>query len=268
MLNFCFLESEGPFRVLGGQLQGIKHSSRVAAPLRVGSAVAEQFNSSHKNGVGNCELVDVEWQIKVDVLRLGILQRNGILPCDTSGCFGSQHAESAQHGPASVDQLALAEALQAKHFGVRGQGITRHLVGDARELADNLASLIHGCVLVELVEVNLEVFGGLGEAEGVEASVAGEGSVQPIRTGGVGEPQGFACKRMIYGILNAKKRNYINALSRNAFSTALIGLPKPVGVRPRFGDSMAESYSTPPKRYSLSNKTHQMKSSYGEERPS
>ena len=49
----------------------------------------------------------------------------------------------------------------------------------------------------------LQVLGGLGQAEGVEAAVAGQRAVQPRRARRVGQPQVLACRRKSLSVLCA-----------------------------------------------------------------
>jgi len=42
-------------------------------------------------------------------------------------------------------------------------------------------------------QADLQVLGGLGQAQRVEAAVAWEAAVQPRRPGGVGQPQALVC---------------------------------------------------------------------------
>lgn len=64
-----------------------------------------------------------------------------------------QGTQAGEHGPASVDQLVLTEALQAKHLAVWCEGHSGHLVGDGDKAADDLAGLVHSRVLVQLIDL-------------------------------------------------------------------------------------------------------------------
>jgi hypothetical protein len=58
------------------------------------------------------------------------------------------------------------------HLVVRLQRLcSRHLLRAGCELADDLARIVLCSVLVKLIDIDLQVLGGLGQAEGVEAAV-------------------------------------------------------------------------------------------------
>ncbi len=57
--------------------------------------------------------------------------------------------------PPSVDQLCLAETLEAKHLVIRLQGGVADLSLGRGKLADNRTSLVHCLVLVQLVDAHL-----------------------------------------------------------------------------------------------------------------
>lgn len=54
--------------------------------------------------------------------------------------------------------------------------------------------------------LNLQVLSGLGQAQGVEAAVAGQAAVQPGGAGGVGQPQRIACGT-VQGRRSSARRN-------------------------------------------------------------
>lgn len=176
------------------QPKRVKGTAGVQAGFGVGGGVAVEFNATHEDGVGNGQLVDVKGEVEVGVLGLGILQANGVLPSDAGGGLGGEDTQGAEHGPASVDEFALAEALETKDLGVGGKGIGGDLVSGDLERANEATSLVDALVLVEGVNIVLQVLGGLGETKRVEAAVTGEGAIEPIGAGGVGEPEGLACK--------------------------------------------------------------------------
>lgn len=78
-------------------------------------------------------------------------------------------SQSGQHGPPPVDELALPEPLQAKNLVVRLQGIAAQLDLLGRQLADLLAGLVHGLVLVQLVQVYLQELARLGQTKWVKS---------------------------------------------------------------------------------------------------
>ena len=57
-----------------------------------------------------------------------------------------------------MDELGLAESLEPEHLVIGLQGFVADLVGLALcKLADNLPSLVHSSILVEVVQVNLRI---------------------------------------------------------------------------------------------------------------
>lgn len=193
VLDLGLLELESAFG-LGCEAQGVEGTTGVNSLFGVSRSVTEEFNASHQDGVGNGKLVDVKGEIEVGVLRLAVLKADGILPRDAGGCFGGENSESTQHSPAAMNELALTEPGEAEDFAVRLEGVGADLINNGGERAEDTSGLVDGGVLVELIDINLEVFDGLGEAEGIESTVTREGAVEPVGAGGVGEPEGFACK--------------------------------------------------------------------------
>lgn len=112
----------------------------------------------------------------------------GVLPGDARERLDSEGAKSSEHGPAAVDKLALAEALQAEHLrvGLEWSGFD---IGGLEAGADDVTSKVLGQVLVQRVEVELQVLGRLPQAKGVEAVVADQRSVEPGRGHGSRVPQ-------------------------------------------------------------------------------
>jgi hypothetical protein len=113
--------------------------------------------------------------------------------------LGDQGAEHAEHRPAAVDELSLAEALEAEHLAVGREAGLRHDVRNDGGLALDVALEVLGRVDVVLVHADLHKVRGAGEAQGVEAAVAGQGAVQPLGAGGVGQPQGVALVLAAFG---------------------------------------------------------------------
>lgn len=194
VLDLSFLEPEGALRGFAGQVEGVENATRVDTSLRVGGGtVTEQLNTKHQQRVHDSQLIDVEWEIEVGVLWLSILKTDGVLPCNTCGELGGKDTKGTEHSPSAVDHFALTEARQAEDIGVGLESVANNLIG-RREAANDLASLVHSSVLIELIKIDLEVFGGLGQAKGIKATITGERAVEPSRASGVGEPKSFACK--------------------------------------------------------------------------
>lgn len=105
-----------------------------------------------------------------------------------------------------MDQLALAEALEAEDLGVGGQAVLRQDIGLAGADELNGALVVLGRVDVVLVDADLHDLRGAGQAQGVEATVAGEGAVQPLGAGGVGQPQGVLVELAAAGARNRSVR--------------------------------------------------------------
>jgi len=88
-----------------------------------------------------------------------------------------------------VDELALAEALQAKDLRVGGEAGGADLVGRRRADALDAALEVLCGVDVVLVDADLRELGRARQAEGVEAAVARERAVEPLGALGVGQPE-------------------------------------------------------------------------------
>uniref|UniRef100_A0A1J3H9P7 Uncharacterized protein n=1 Tax=Noccaea caerulescens TaxID=107243 RepID=A0A1J3H9P7_NOCCA len=203
VLDLRLPQLAGALAVVAGQVQGVEGTAGVAAALRVQLGVAVQLSAAHEQGVEDGQGVDGEGQAHAGVLGVVVHQGLRRHPRVASHCLLHQGAQARQHRPAAVDQLALTEALQAEHLAVGLQGVGGHLVSHGGEGADHVAGLVHGSVLVQLVQVNLQVLRGLGQAQGVEAAVAGQAAVQPGRAGGVGQPQRIAIVLAVAGAAGA-----------------------------------------------------------------
>ncbi|CAL5062198.1 unnamed protein product [Urochloa decumbens] len=112
----------------------------------------------------------------------------GVLPGDASEPLDGESAEGGEHGPAAMDELALAEALEAEDLAV---GLERGGLdlGGLEPGADDAAGLVLGKVLVQRVQVELQVLRGLAEPPRVEPVVA---HVRPVKVVGrhrAGEPE-------------------------------------------------------------------------------
>ena len=94
-----------------------------------------------------------------------------------------------------MDQFAFTETLETEDFRVRGERVGRDLIGSGSEGSNDTSRLVDGSVLVELIDIDLEVLSGLGEAKWVEATVTGKGAIEPVGADGVGEPESLtSCK--------------------------------------------------------------------------
>ena len=71
--------------------------------------------------------------------------------------LGNNAAEAGKHGPAAMDQLALAEALQAEDLSVGGKGVLGDRVAVWGEEALDSALQVLGHVLVVLIDADLQV---------------------------------------------------------------------------------------------------------------
>jgi hypothetical protein len=88
-----------------------------------------------------------------------------------------------------VHQLALTETLETENLRVGGEGISGDLIGVGSEETDDTTGLVDSSVLIEGIDIDLEVLGGLGETKRVKTAVTGKRAIEPIRADGVGEPQ-------------------------------------------------------------------------------
>jgi hypothetical protein len=111
-----------------------------------------------------------------------------ILPGDAGEPLDGEGAEGGEHGPSAVDELALAEPLEAEHLavGLERGGLD---VGGLEPGADDAAGLVLGQVLVQRVQFELQVLHGLPEPERVEPVVADQRAVEVVGRHGAGEPQ-------------------------------------------------------------------------------
>ena len=61
-----------------------------------------------------------------------------------------------------MDKLALAEALETENLIIGLQGLGGEALGGACELAHHLAGLVHGGILIELIQIHLDAGTELG----------------------------------------------------------------------------------------------------------
>ena len=84
--------------------------------------------------------------------------------------------------------------------------------------------------------VDLQVLSGLGEAQGVEAAVAGHAAVQPRGAGGVGQPQRVACTERGATVAGGRRqrRRSAAATGDEVPSLGVLGrLDRPLGFQDR-----------------------------------
>jgi len=112
----------------------------------------------------------------------------GVLPCDTGEPLDGEGSERGEHGPASVDELALTEPLEAEDLavGLERRGLHVRSLGPG---SDDDPGLVLRQVLVQRVQLKLQILRGLPEPERVEPVVTDKASVQPLRCLRAGVPQ-------------------------------------------------------------------------------
>jgi len=103
----------------------------------------------------------------------------GVLPCDTGEPLDGEGSEGGEHGPASVDELALAEPLEAEDLAVGLEGSGLH-VCNLGSGADDEPGLILRQVLVQRVQLKLQILRGLSEPKRVEPVVPDKAPVKPF----------------------------------------------------------------------------------------
>ncbi|WVZ17119.1 hypothetical protein V8G54_010101 [Vigna mungo] len=112
----------------------------------------------------------------------------GVLPRDTGEPLDGEGSERGEHGPASMDELAFAEPLEAEDLAV---GLERRRL-HVRSLcpgSDDDPGFVLGQVLVQRVQFKLQILRGLPEPERVESVVTNKAPVQPLRRLRAGVPQ-------------------------------------------------------------------------------
>lgn len=195
MLHLGLLESEC-LCWLRCKVQWVEETTWIAALFWVKFAVTEEFHSSHQKGVGDCQLVDAERNAEAEPRWALQLSSDGILPSNSSVKFVDNDAQSTQHGPAAVLELALTEAGKAEDLRVWlewSAGVD--LVNSWGECTNNASCFVHSRILIELININLEIFDGLGKSKGIEATVTRKGPIQPSWAFSSWEPESIAsCK--------------------------------------------------------------------------
>ena len=119
-------------------------------------------------------------------IRIELARVLNISHAETSRAVASRETDRARvraAGKKGPRYLGFYPAKNTHHDGALG-GLVVHLL----ELADDAAVGVDRGGAVEGVEAELEVLGGLGEAERVEARVTGEGTVEVSRGLGVRFP--------------------------------------------------------------------------------
>lgn len=96
-------------------------------------------------------------------------------------------------------------------------------------------SCMRNQLAVAAQQADLQVLGGLGQAQRVEAAVAWEAAVQPRRPGGVGQPQALVCSSR-WLIVSCWVRNVVvlqaeQAVRRSDSLVAPLPPLRPAGLR-------------------------------------
>ena len=203
-MNQSALPSEvGPYRVVArlghggmgevflGDLDGLRVAIKRVHPALAADA---EFRERFSREVELCQRVDsstcarfVDADLTASIPWLATEYIAGPNLKEAVAAGGALDAPQAE-----VVALGLAEALETEDLRVGGESVSGDFLGGG-EGADNTARLVHGSVLVELVNINLQVLSGLGETKGIEATISRKGSIEPVRADSVGQPQRFAC---------------------------------------------------------------------------
>nr|GMC85864.1 receptor-like protein kinase HSL1 [Ipomoea batatas] len=123
-------------------------------------------------------------------IQINVVMENG--SGNAGEPFDGQGAESGQHGPPAMDELTLSEPLKPEDFTVGLERRGLH-VGSFGPCPDDVSGEVLSQILVQRVQLELQVLGGLSEPERVEAIVADEGAVEIFRRLGPRVPQGPVC---------------------------------------------------------------------------
>ena len=108
---------------------------------------------------------------------MGVAYLSGVLPGNSGEPLNGECAESSQHGPPPMNELALSEPLQPENLGVRLERGRLH-VGPLEPGPDHIAGQVLGQVLVQRVQVELQVLRGLPQPERVKPVVPHQAPVQ------------------------------------------------------------------------------------------
>jgi len=185
--------SEVQYLIFGlsrSKVKRVEGSSRVEALVEVGLGVTVDLGATDKKNFEKGKLGDGERKVEVKVAGAVELDLASLVPWDASAQLSNDGTEGGKHSPAAVDELALAEALEAEDFRVRGKGVGGvKLINVLIVSAYDPTSLIDGGVLVELIDVELEVLSRLRETKRVESTVSRKGAIQPLGALSVRKPE-------------------------------------------------------------------------------
>jgi len=191
VLQLSRLQLEEFVRVgVAREAEGVEGSTRVLALLKVRLSVARKLNVADRQHLDHRKRIRVERQFESSVLRLRVLDGSSLHPVDASDGLSHNGSSHAKHGPAAVDELALAEALDAEHLVVRRERASLHLSLGRRDASDHTSRLVHSLVLVEIIEADEQVFCLLRETEGVESRITGQRAVKVRGRDQAGQPHG------------------------------------------------------------------------------
>merc|ERR1719252_170813 len=174
VLDLGLLEVPRLLVVAAGKVERVEDAARVAALLGIALRVAQDLHAEHEDALDVRDLGEAEGELEAEVRGLLELDRARVVPLNARRRLRDDDAQGREHGPPPVDELALAEALDAEDLRVRREGLLADLV----LLDDDPADDVAGLVQIELVNVHLKVLDRLGEAERIEAAVADHRAVE------------------------------------------------------------------------------------------
>jgi hypothetical protein len=114
MLDLGFFQAVAAFAFC--KIQWIKEASRVAPAHRVQLCVAVDLSTADEENLDPDKLSDGEGEAVAKVLRAVQLNLASFNPRDTSLELGNDAAKAGKHCPPAVNELTLAETLNAKYL--------------------------------------------------------------------------------------------------------------------------------------------------------
>jgi len=189
----------------------VEGSTRVQSFVEIGLSVTVDLGTSNKEDLKKSKLGDGEWKVEVEVAsaiklnltslvpekrnarneeRWPVGKKMSSLPRDTSGKLSNNRTKSGKHSPTAVDQLAFTESAEAEDIRVRRKLVLGvHFINVLLVLANHPSGSVDSLVLIELVNLELEVFSRLGESKRIESTVSWKGTIEPSWTLCVWEPK-------------------------------------------------------------------------------
>ena len=119
---------------LGGRgaarkVQGVEVPARVGSFVRVELRGALDFGEAHGEDFDEHQSLERHVDVEAEVGGLLVEHLAGVRPADAGGLLGEDHTNQAEHRPAGVLELALAEAHDVEGLveGLCGGGMVRYI---------------------------------------------------------------------------------------------------------------------------------------------